>query len=52
MAICIIVDGEVGGRKFSKYTGHTLKNGAVSKVNKKYISHLTRAQRAPLAAAA
>ena len=27
-------------------------NGAVSKVNKKFISHLTRAQRTPLAAAA
>ena len=26
-------------------------NGAVSKVNKKFISHLTRAQRTPLAAA-
>ena len=26
-------------------------NGAVSKVNKKFISHLTRAKRAPLAAA-
>jgi hypothetical protein len=30
----------------------TQKNGAVSKVNKKFISHLTRAQRAPSAAAA
>ena len=27
-------------------------NGAVSKVNKKFISHLTRAKRTPLAAAA
>ena len=26
-------------------------NGAVSKVNKKFVSHLTRAQRTPLAAA-
>ena len=26
-------------------------NGAVSKVNKKFISHLTQAQRTPLAAA-
>ena len=26
------------------YTGYTQKNGAVSKVNKKFISHLTRAQ--------
>ena len=34
------------------YTGYTQKNGAVSKVNKKFISHLTRAQRTPSAAAA
>jgi hypothetical protein len=33
------------------YTGHTQKNGAVSKVNKKFISHLTRAQHTPSAAA-
>ena len=33
------------------YTGHTQKNGAVSKVNKKFISHHTRAQRTPSAAA-
>ena len=33
------------------YTGHTQKNGAVSKVNKKFISHLTRSQRTPSAAA-
>ena len=26
------------------YTGYTQKNGAVSKVNKKFISHLTRAK--------
>ena len=32
-------------------TGYTQKNGAVSKVNKKFISHLTRAQRTPPAAA-
>ena len=32
-------------------TGSTQKNGAVSKVNKKFISHLTRAQRTPSAAA-
>ena len=32
-------------------TGYTQKNGAVSKVNKKLISHLTRAQRTPSAAA-
>jgi len=33
------------------YTGYTQKNGAVSKVNNKFISHLTRAQRTPSAAA-
>ena len=33
------------------YTGYTQKNGAVSKVSKKFISHLTRAQRTPSAAA-
>ena len=32
-------------------TGYTQKNGAVSKVNKRFISHLTRAQRTPSAAA-
>jgi len=32
------------------YTGCTQKNGAVLKVNKKFISHLTRAQRTPSAA--
>jgi len=32
-------------------TGCTQKNGAVSKVNEKFISHLTRAQRTPSAAA-
>ena len=33
-------------------TGYTQNNGTVSKVNKKFISHLTRAQRTPSAAAA
>ena len=33
------------------YTGYTQKKGAVSKVNKKFISHLTRAQPTPSAAA-
>ena len=33
------------------YTRCLQKNGAVSKVNKKLISHLTRAQRTPSAAA-
>jgi len=32
-------------------TGYTQKNGAISKVNKKFISHLTRAQRTPSSAA-
>ena len=36
---------------FGSYTGYTQKNGAVSEVNKKFISHLTRAQRTPSAAA-
>ena len=40
MCVCVCV-----------YTGHTQKNGAFSKVNKKFISHLTRAQRTPSAAA-
>ena len=34
-----------------KYTGCLQMNGAVSKVNKKFISHLTRAKRTPLATA-
>ena len=33
------------------YTEYTQKNGAVSKVNKKFISHLTRVQCTPSAAA-
>ena len=33
------------------YTRYTQKNSAVSKVNKKLISHLTRAKRTPSAAA-
>ena len=33
------------------YTGCLQKNGAVSKINKKFISHLTRAKPTPLAAA-
>jgi hypothetical protein len=35
-----------------QYTGRTKKNGAISKVNKKFIYHLSRAQRTPSAAAA
>ena len=34
-----------------KYTGCLQMNGAVSEVNKKFISHLTLAKRAPLTAA-
>jgi len=41
----------LGGRLGGTYTGYTQKNGAVSKVNKKFISHLTRTQRTPSAAA-
>ena len=33
-----------------QYTGCLQKNGAVSKINKKFISHLTRAKRTPSAA--
>ena len=33
------------------YTGCLQKNGAVSKINKKFISHFTPAQRTPSAAA-
>ena len=33
------------------HTGYTQKNGAVSKVNKKFISQFTRAQLTPSAAA-
>jgi hypothetical protein len=33
------------------YTGHTQKNGAVSKVNKKFMSHITRTQHTSSAAA-
>jgi hypothetical protein len=33
------------------YTGHTQKNGAVSKVNKDFMSHITPAQHTPSAAA-
>jgi hypothetical protein len=33
------------------YTGCLQNNGTVLKINKKFISHLTRAKRTPLAAA-
>ena len=35
----------------TEYTGCLQKNGAVSKINKRFISHLTRAKRTPSAAA-
>ena len=38
--------------EFRKITGYTQTNGAVSKLNKKSISHLTLAQRTPSSAAA
>jgi hypothetical protein len=34
-----------------EYTEYTQKNGAILKVNKKFISHLSRTQRTPSAAA-
>ena len=37
--------------EISRNTGCLQKNGAVSKINKKFISHLTRAKRTPSAAA-
>ena len=36
--------------EMTPYTGYTQKNGVVSKVNKKFISHLTGVQRTPSAA--
>ena len=44
-------EGVVRRFKTALYTGYTQKNGAVSKVNKKCISRLTRTQRTPSAAA-
>jgi len=35
----------------NRYTEYTQENGAVLKVNRKFISHLTRAQHTPSAAA-
>ena len=40
----------LGAQSFNN-TGCLQMNGAVSKLNKKFISHLTRAQRTPSAAA-
>ena len=42
---------EDAARMCAGYTGYTQKNGAVSKVNKKFIPQLTRAQHTPSAAA-
>jgi hypothetical protein len=42
---------EEGVFEIIQYTWYTQKNGAVSKVNKKFISHLARAQPTPSAAA-
>ena len=44
-------DSFVYSIQFTIYIAYTQKNGAVSKVTKKSISHLTRAQRTPSAAA-
>jgi hypothetical protein len=38
-------------KRHDSYTGYTQKNDSVSKVNKKFISHLTRAQHTLSAAA-
>jgi hypothetical protein len=48
---CFIYDSFYDAIILSDYTGHTQKNGAVSKVNKKFISDLTLAQHTPSAAA-
>ena len=42
---------EINYSKKIAYKGCLQKNGAVSKINKKFISHLTRAKRTPSAAA-
>ena len=47
----IIIMNRMYENKKLLYTGYTQKNDAVSKVNKKFISHLTRAQLTPSAAA-
>ena len=41
----------MGNKPSCNYTVRLQINGAVSKVNNKFISHLTRAQRTPSAAA-
>jgi hypothetical protein len=45
------IQGFVLPQAFNICTGYTQKNGAVSKVNKIFIAHITRAQRTPSAAA-
>ena len=47
--ISVFIPEQLNLRSISN-TGYTQKNVAVSKVNKKFISHLTRAQRTPSAA--
>ena len=42
---------QVGIKYYIRYTWYTQKNDEVPKVNKKFISHLTRSQRTPSAAA-
>ena len=46
-----VIKSKAGKIERWTYTGCLQMNGAVSKVNKKFISHLTRAKRTPLAAA-
>ena len=47
--VCIVLEFQVPQNVGN--TGYNQKNGAATKVNKKFISHLTRAQRTPSAAA-
>ena len=51
MAVKDLDNKEENFTYFRQYTGCLQMNGAVSKVNKKFISHLTRAKRTPSAAA-
>jgi hypothetical protein len=46
-----VIKKYVENAKKNIYTVRSQKNCAVSKVNKKFISHLTRAKRKPSAAA-
>ena len=49
--ICHLITSSSDGRFYPVNTGCLQKNGAVSKINKKFISHLTRAKHTPSAAA-